>query len=323
MSPLKSYSRPREGVLSYSGIDALNDASRMSGVEFAQTGRGTLEAQYRLTSLSRVHFSTAVYSQGVVCRGSPSPGSCIVTIPTSHDAARDAVGTIGGEECTFQQEGREFVNALPEHYRILAVVLDLGALQEATEAHWGLPLQRFTRGGIFHTRRQPSRTSLLVQVERLGALAASAEVDGRGGPTLAREIEQDLFDALVSAAVPDGTVREQPDRQRMARKAASLLRERADAPDCLAEVAAHLRTTLRTLELGFQEVYGLSPRKFRHLLRLQRAREELRWATPEETVGQIAMRNGLVHLGRFSVSYRQVFGESPSETIRADRRQAA
>jgi AraC-like DNA-binding protein len=323
MSPLKSYFRPREGVLGYSGIDALNDASRISGVEFTQTGRGTLQAQYRLTSLSRVHFSTAVYSQGVVCRGAPSPGSCIMTIPTAHDAVRDAVGTIGGEECTFQREGREFVNALPERHRILAVVLDLRALQEAAEAHWGLPLERITRGGIFHTRGRPSRATLREHVEQLGAVAASAAVDGPGGGTLAREIEQELFGALVGAAVPDGTVREQPDRQRLARKAASLLRENVDAPDFLAGVASHLRTTLRTLELGFQEVYGLSPWEFRHLLRLQRAREELRRAVPEETVGQIAMRNGLVHLGRFSVSYRKVFGESPSETIRAARRQAA
>ena len=44
MSPLKSYFRPREGLVRCSGIDALNDASRWSGFEFAQTGRGTLEA---------------------------------------------------------------------------------------------------------------------------------------------------------------------------------------------------------------------------------------------------------------------------------------
>jgi transcriptional regulator GlxA family with amidase domain len=88
-------------------------------------------------------------------------------------------------------------------------------------------------------------------------------------------------------------------------------------------VATLLRTTLRTLELGFREVYGMSPRAFRHLLRLQKAREDLRRATPYETVGQIAMRNGLLHLGRFSVSYRNAFGESPSETIRTSRGIAA
>jgi AraC-like DNA-binding protein len=323
MNVLESYARPREGVLRYSGIDALNDASRMSGFEFTQTGRGTLEAEYRLRSLSRVHFSTAVYSQGVFCRGAPSPGSCFVGIPTANEPGRHPAGTAAGDECTFRSEGSEFIHALPERYRVLVVVLDQATFQEAAVSYWGLPLQRVARGGIFHTGGPASRSTLLEQVDRLGALAARSMVDGPGGSTAAREIEQELFDALMAAAVPDGTVREQPDRQRMARKAASLLRERTDAPDCLAGVASHLRTTLRTLELGFQEVYGLSPRKFRHLLRLQRAREELRWATPEETVGQIAMRNGLVHLGRFSVSYRQVFGESPSETIRADRRQAA
>jgi AraC-like DNA-binding protein len=56
---------------------------------------------------------------------------------------------------------------------------------------------------------------------------------------------------------------------------------------------------------------------------LNDASRELRRAVPEDTVGQIAMRNGLVHLGRFSVSFRKVFGESPSETIRAGRRRAA
>jgi len=257
MSALDSYTRPREGLVRYSGIDALNDASRTSGFEFAQAGRGTLEAEYRITSLSRVHFSTAVYSQGVFCRGAPSPGTCFVSVPTGHGPSLRPVGTAGGDECTYQPEGREFVHAVPEGYRVLVVVLDQAALQDATLSYWGLPLQRVARCGVFHTRARSTRSSLLEQVERLGALAATAAVDGPGGPTLAREIEQDLFDSLMAAAVPDGTVREQPDRQRLARKAASLLRDGVDAPDGLTSVASALRTSLRTLELGFLEVFGM------------------------------------------------------------------
>jgi AraC-like DNA-binding protein len=323
MNVLEAYARPREGVVHYSGIDALNDACRGSGVEFAQTGRGTLETEYRITSLSRVHFSTAVYSQAVVCRGAASPGACFVTFPTVGEPSTYPVGTAAGDECTFQSEGRDFVQSIPGRFRVVAVALDQAALEVATLSYWGLPLHRIARRGIFHTRALPSRSSLLEHVERLGALAAAAAVDGPGGTTLSKEIEQELFDLLVAAGLPNGTVRDQPDRQRLARKAASLLRENVDATDDLAGVASALRTTLRTLERGFREVFGLSPREFRHLLRLQRAREELRRAVPEETVGQIAMRNGLVHLGRFSVSYRKVFGESPSDTIRAARRPAA
>jgi len=34
------------------------------------------------------------------------------------------------------------------------------------------------------------------------------------------------------------------------------------------------------------------------------------------TVTDIALRSGFLELGRFSVEYRQMFGESPSETLR-------
>jgi AraC-like DNA-binding protein len=246
-----------------------------------------------------------------------------VSIPTAPEPSPYPTGTVAGDECTFQPEGREVVQAIPERYRLLVVVLDHSALQAATQAYWGLPLDRAVRRGIFLTRGAPSRSSLRDQAERLGALAASAAIDGPGGAGIAREIEEELLDALVAAAQPGGNVRELPDRQRLARKAAEILRDDVNAPDALASVASHLRTTLRSLELGFQEVYGMSPREFRHLLRLQRAREDLRRAAPDETVGQIAMRNGLLHLGRFSVSYRKVFGESPSATIRTARRPAA
>ncbi|MGA8892396.1 MAG: helix-turn-helix domain-containing protein [Anaeromyxobacteraceae bacterium] len=320
---LEAYARPREGIVRYSGIDALNDASRKSGFEFAQSGRGTLEAEYRLTSLRRVHLSTATYSQGIVCRGAPTAGTCFVSIPTMLEPSLYPTGTAAGDECTFQADGREFVQAVPGRYRLLVVVLDQSAIQAAMQSYWGLPLDRVVRSGVFLTRGHPSRSGLRDQVERLGDLAASGEIDGGHGAAMSLEIEEDLLAALVSAALPGGSLRVQPDRQRLARRAAAILRDDVNAPEGLASVAMLLRTTLRSLELGFQEVYGMSPREFRHLLRLQRAREDLRHAAPGETVGQIAMRNGLFHLGRFSVSYRKVFGESPNETLRASQRSAA
>ena len=37
--------------------------------------------------------------------------------------------------------------------------------------------------------------------------------------------------------------------------------------------------------------------------------------SPLHTVTEIALDNGFTHLGRFSVNYRELFGESPSETL--------
>ena len=54
-------------------------------------------------------------------------------------------------------------------------------------------------------------------------------------------------------------------------------------------------------------------------LRLQRAHDELLSAGPGAQVTDIALRWGFCHLGRFSQSYLQAFGESPRQTLRACR----
>jgi methylphosphotriester-DNA--protein-cysteine methyltransferase len=61
---------------------------------------------------------------------------------------------------------------------------------------------------------------------------------------------------------------------------------------------------------------GMSPKHYQELRRMQIVREQLRAADPARTtVAAIATRRGIRHLGRFSVRYRELFGESPSATL--------
>jgi transcriptional regulator GlxA family with amidase domain len=82
-------------------------------------------------------------------------------------------------------------------------------------------------------------------------------------------------------------------------------------------ICRELTVSERTLRKHFQARRGLSPLKSLRNLRLARARNSLlstrnRFAT----VTEIAHSFGFSELGRFSVEYRQMFGESPSETLR-------
>jgi AraC family ethanolamine operon transcriptional activator len=72
----------------------------------------------------------------------------------------------------------------------------------------------------------------------------------------------------------------------------------------------------RTLSRAFQAVRGKPPSRYLHELRLTQAREALLSDARGGTVTEIAMRFGFHELGRFSVDYRALFGESPSETLR-------
>jgi AraC-like DNA-binding protein len=77
-----------------------------------------------------------------------------------------------------------------------------------------------------------------------------------------------------------------------------------------------LEVSERTLRKAFHMVRGLPPCRQLRMLRLSRARSALLSADCGlTTVTEIATCFGFVELGRFSVEYRKVFGESPSQTL--------
>jgi len=85
----------------------------------------------------------------------------------------------------------------------------------------------------------------------------------------------------------------------------------------VAALANLLMVSERVLRRAFQDTYGVSPSRYLRRLRLSEARQALLSAQDRiVTVTEIATLFGFAELGRFSVEYRAVFGESPSVTLR-------
>jgi transcriptional regulator GlxA family with amidase domain len=82
------------------------------------------------------------------------------------------------------------------------------------------------------------------------------------------------------------------------------------------ELCAAIGVSERTLERCCVEVLGMSPSSYARLRRLNLVRSALRRADPAITrVSELARRYGFSELGRFAVTYRTVFGETPSTTL--------
>ena len=79
-----------------------------------------------------------------------------------------------------------------------------------------------------------------------------------------------------------------------------------------------LGTTRRTLQLAFQEHFGVNFGLVTRAARLHRVRDELRAGVA--SVSDTAFRHGFEHLGRFAGYYRAFYGENPSDTRRAGAR---
>ena len=73
----------------------------------------------------------------------------------------------------------------------------------------------------------------------------------------------------------------------------------------------------RGLRDCFYRVHGVSPRRWMLTARLDAARQALASTTEATTVTEIATEYGLNQLGRFAATYKTVFGEAPSATLRA------
>ena len=88
-------------------------------------------------------------------------------------------------------------------------------------------------------------------------------------------------------------------------------------PLCLTEICAAIRVADRTLREACEEHLGMGPIRYLTLRRMHLVRDALlRAEASNTTVTRIAMDHGFCELGRFSVAYRSLFCESPSETLR-------
>jgi AraC-like DNA-binding protein len=84
----------------------------------------------------------------------------------------------------------------------------------------------------------------------------------------------------------------------------------------LCEVA---QVSERSLQLSFQARRGMSPMRFVYERRLAAAQRRISHAEPGDDITGIASSLGFTHLGRFSLAYREAFGEPPSRTILRSR----
>ena len=130
------------------------------------------------------------------------------------------------------------------------------------------------------------------------------------------DFEKVIFDAVLPM-IDSG-------EYRLDRHSAAILVRRAidvceanPGPMGVSELSTTLNASPRTLQLAFQKVMGTTPHNFFHRRRMTKARMALLTADSRESrVTEIANHHGFSELGRFSVQYRELFGESPKVTLR-------
>ena len=86
-----------------------------------------------------------------------------------------------------------------------------------------------------------------------------------------------------------------------------------------ADVAKQLGVSVRTLHNAMVAIRGMSMHGYTRLRRLWNVRQQLVQGPRIESIKAIALVNGFWHLGEFATLYRDLFGETPQQTLAARR----
>ena len=136
-------------------------------------------------------------------------------------------------------------------------------------------------------------------------------------PQMAKSTVELMARVLVSAQ-PQRHVKASVNRSRqLIRKAEDFCGQHPDQPLRIGQLCRELGVSERTLRDTFNKLTDTSPLAFLKTQRLNQVYRELRDSDPGEVlVKQLAFASGFFHLGHFCRDYKQLFGESPSETIK-------
>ncbi|WP_322617878.1 helix-turn-helix domain-containing protein [Pseudomonas sp. BIC9C] len=203
----------------------------------------------------------------------------------------------------------------PENYQEIAVVFG----PEFVQRH-SLDIARLE--GLFMAPLNSQQNALFCRWLSGTLTRLSQTIDPPSREALTQQLLEDCLFILDNACVG----LDQGALQRRAGERAIMKRVgewAADTPEehlNLLELSQVAGVSLRQLQHAFKTYTGMAPTQWLRLRRLNSARRELLSCSPTQTtVAEVAMHWSFWHLGRFSSSYRALFKELPSDTLKRGR----
>jgi AraC-like DNA-binding protein len=303
-------------TISFSSVEENEETMRRLGVnqQIRQLGKGPFRADLAVESTEHAEFYSDRFSTAFTMALEPPAGSVGVLFLRS---ARDHVLVCGekvaDDKLVVVMPGSSLDIVGPDLTGSEAITVPQARFEKLTEVLCPGPRSVRPHG----TTVLPGDTTRLHALRR-GVL--DLVVHPQGDP------RRERCDSLVSEAIAwlgDFAPHSSPERvvvngarRRVAKRAQEFLEERYWDSVHMEELCRAAGVGVRTLQRCFREYFDLTISDYLRVLRLNAARRELAAVEPGQvSVTTVATRHGFAHLGRFSLEFRDRFGESPRETL--------
>lgn len=307
----------------FQDVDVLNSAFRVQGLEVDQLTSGSFEGALTTVHINEIQLVRLFTNCKIYALGSKSSDEvifCVSLTAPNHPLVSHKQALASQTLFGFDSTG-EVDLIIPEALPIATVTVPLAALQQYLHdvERDDLNAKFFRQNAIQVADQQLS--DLRAYLNQIFYLAEANPGFLARSPAL---ITGDLLPLLVNCFSDDvcPNVCAHPFRRAViVQEAEDFMLANLDQPLTLEAICIAVKTSKSALSYGFRDVFGLSPMAYLKTVRLNGVHRALKIADPATaTVLGTANRYGFWHMGHFSHDYRQMFGESPSDTLR-DMRQ--
>lgn len=282
------------------------------------TQRGAFKARTRLIEVGRLYAQRRrEWLTRFLHVHNSRPGILFITEP---GAPMFCNGTeIGYQDVLLFDRDATYVSRSSGPVEWGAITLDGDELEDAVSASF--QAAKVPRRNGFRVIRPPAAALARLRSLHacLGRLATTAEE--QFGPMvaqlgLAEMLIMAMLDNIAAAEFRSDTVARQHHHM-MINRFFEILDASPTEPYGMQDITRKIGVPSRTFRMACQEQLGISPTQYLLLRRMNLARRALRQADPALIrVTDVATELGFWELGRFAVKYHEIFGETPSTTLR-------
>lgn len=308
---------------SYHDFDQLVFEMRQWDLELRQLDRGAFRGEVLQFGISDVHVSEGRFGRVLEQQGAPPTGLRTIGIPANQSVDFIWRGQqVAGNHLIVFPRGAELASVSSPDFHVYSCSFPEELLASLSE---GLQV-----GELDQLRGSNEvidcHSDLMLQLQnRMQILCDSARCDEKSlsQPSTQQQLTYELpRQILRTIAASEGVCNPATSQRRefaVARAQAHIERHVRD-PISMKELCCVAGVSQRTLEYAFEEKFGVPPKAFHLVYRLNRVRRELRTSEPSTTkVVEIANDYGFWHMGRFAANYQRLFHTLPSETLRQSR----
>ena len=321
---MPGYDNGRPGAHSQSGVLRIQQLADFEefryifgqwGGRFQQTSRGAFLGEARLYAGKSLRAFHADTNQAIFTRGlDASDFTTVIPINAGNAATHWRGRKLAIGQLLIKGPDVEYYNQTMRNTVIRGLLVPVRTIEQIAGEAAEVLIGKRSFSAI---ALRPEKTAMRRFEFYLGALLDPEQSkQGNDRSRLEQSCLSGLAECLVDPKASDGVDILHSTKLELLNGALEVMHQRLADTLNSKLLCDELQVNARWLRRVFKEAFGAGPVAFYRLMRLNKARRNLKSARgSEETVAEIARRYGFNRLGTFADEYRRQFGELPSETL--------